>query len=628
MIRYHVQIIIYLCITILLMNDGNVHRRDTRVESIDVLLWCGFSWTGFGNEHFKIPNYLGQSFNKTQCPVECKWIGDKNKIDQVDAVVFEAQPLGNFGYAYLKETPPFPQKDVGQKFINFGFEHEDYFPIQTEPGYLAHIDANATFRQFNQIPLTFTCSWGMYENGSIDNFKDAYVRPYNEKLRVVAFMATNCMGGGAIYRTNYIKDMMTTIQVDAMGECIQNKKLSPEEFPKPVFADLGLSMKIKREVFSRYLFSLAFENNNKTDYVSEKVYTCLLSGSLPIYMGAPNIDDFVPRNSVIKTNDFESPQHLVKYLKYLMTNETAYNEYFEWKKEVYPEMFKQKYSRCAFYAGDCDICKYVHKLIEQDKVKNGDHNATLQHRIDFGEPKEVKKFTRVGKLKAQSCLIVKQTSDLVPEINDEFTFAAWIHPEASQSRTLFAMGDANSAGGKMINISIVQVWRRFYVQYCLVSNEGGGDYTNGFGELDEVCITGERSITHGDWKHIAVTITREDVDGHDIQRSSIYVNGLLDVTERMPAHTTLKASNVMIGCKNNFEGLIDDIVIRRYAMSQQEIYQLMFEKLRGDEPGLTTYITFSDNAAVSDYSKYKSPIQNTAVEIIDTPLRKLDLNNC
>lgn len=37
-----------------------------------------------------------------------------------------------------------------------------------------------------------------------------------------------------------------------------------------------------------------------TDYVTEKVYNGFQAGLLPVYWGAANVDDFVPKGSVIK----------------------------------------------------------------------------------------------------------------------------------------------------------------------------------------------------------------------------------------------------------------------------------------------------------------------------------------
>ncbi|KAG5486233.1 hypothetical protein LSCM1_07355 [Leishmania martiniquensis] len=49
-----------------------------------------------------------------------------------------------------------------------------------------------------------------------------------------------------------------------------------------------------RCVFRKYRYALPFENSIEDDYVTEKVYNALLSGALPLYIGAMNIADYVP----------------------------------------------------------------------------------------------------------------------------------------------------------------------------------------------------------------------------------------------------------------------------------------------------------------------------------------------
>lgn len=45
----------------------------------------------------------------------------------------------------------------------------------------------------------------------------------------------------------------------------------------------------KRDVFPRVKFSLAFENSEEPDYVTEKFFQSIDYGAIPIVIGAPNI---------------------------------------------------------------------------------------------------------------------------------------------------------------------------------------------------------------------------------------------------------------------------------------------------------------------------------------------------
>ena len=79
------------------------------------------------------------------------------------------------------------------------------------------------------------------------------------------------------------------------------------------------------DVIRQYRFLIAFENSDCYDYVTEKVFDGLNAGAIPIYMGAPNIRDYVPDHSVIFAADFQSPASLVRYIKLVDSNPDLYN---------------------------------------------------------------------------------------------------------------------------------------------------------------------------------------------------------------------------------------------------------------------------------------------------------------
>ena len=58
-----------------------------------------------------------------------------------------------------------------------------------------------------------------------------------------------------------------------------------------------------------------------------------LANSVPVYFGAPNIEQYQPGpHSFINMRDFASPAALAKHLKYLATHESEYQKYFAWRK--------------------------------------------------------------------------------------------------------------------------------------------------------------------------------------------------------------------------------------------------------------------------------------------------------
>jgi hypothetical protein len=60
------------------------------------------------------------------------------------------------------------------------------------------------------------------------------------------------------------------------------------------------------EVLSKYRFSLCFENMPMTGYVTEKLFDCFYAGTVPIYWGAPDINELVPSEAYIDMRKFRS----------------------------------------------------------------------------------------------------------------------------------------------------------------------------------------------------------------------------------------------------------------------------------------------------------------------------------
>ena len=63
---------------------------------------------------------------------------------------------------------------------------------------------------------------------------------------------------------------MQYLYIDSYGKCLHNKDL-PQDMNFPIYSNHGESMKNKIKILSQYKFVLAFENNNVTDYVTEKM---------------------------------------------------------------------------------------------------------------------------------------------------------------------------------------------------------------------------------------------------------------------------------------------------------------------------------------------------------------------
>ncbi len=72
----------------------------------------------------------------------------------------------------------------------------------------------------------------------------------------------------------------------------------------------------KIATISQYKFSICFENTAACKgYISEKIFDCFAAGNIPVYWGAPNISDYIPKDCFIDMRDFANYDELLAHLK-------------------------------------------------------------------------------------------------------------------------------------------------------------------------------------------------------------------------------------------------------------------------------------------------------------------------
>lgn len=82
----------------------------------------------------------------------------------------------------------------------------------------------------------------------------------------------------------------------------------------------------KYDAICSFRFAMAFENTNKTGYVTEKIFQAKTAGCIPIYWGNSYVlSDFNPE-SFIYVNNFSSFDECLEYIKFVDSNEETYNK--------------------------------------------------------------------------------------------------------------------------------------------------------------------------------------------------------------------------------------------------------------------------------------------------------------
>ena len=71
----------------------------------------------------------------------------------------------------------------------------------------------------------------------------------------------------------------------------------------------------KIDTLMQYRFSICYENiDGIHGYITEKIFDCFAAGTIPIYLGAPNIEKHIPKSCFIDRRDFNSDEALFSFL--------------------------------------------------------------------------------------------------------------------------------------------------------------------------------------------------------------------------------------------------------------------------------------------------------------------------
>ncbi|CAN6440261.1 unnamed protein product [Victoria cruziana] len=138
-------------------------------------------------------------------------------------------------------------------------------------------------------------------------------------------------------RNRLAKELLSMLPYHSFGKCLNNvggTNMALSYYPECANRENGAPKWWDHLhcALSHYKFVLAIENTMTESYVTEKLFYALDAGSVPIYFGAPNVEDFVPPNSIIDGTKFASLEELASYVKALANDPVAYAEYHAWRR--------------------------------------------------------------------------------------------------------------------------------------------------------------------------------------------------------------------------------------------------------------------------------------------------------
>eukprot|EP01132_Coremiostelium_polycephalum_P002658 gene2658-3298_t len=355
----------------IIANDGNFTKDEIKAledavkRTKDILAWDGEY--AFPYEH---------TFDS--CPtLNCRYTTYKPGFKDARAVLFIIPYIDYFKY------PSLPTRVSGdQLFVGYTLESPSYYPKITSDEYLQenfNLTAGYSYNKMSDSHLYVPYGPKAY-NGS-GNYHYKFTFPEltqipDKRQKSILWMASNCVDN--IGRIDIIKQIMVHMKVDSMGQCLPNVE-TPTDVNDPHGGIQDKSTK-KMKLLKEYTFTIAIENSQCDDYATEKVWEALSVGTIPIYLGARNIDQFLPDpRSIINIRDFTSIKDLTDYLKLVETDDNIRRKHLQWIEKR--GKFGERFDRFSADGEEgipmfCNICRKILEVeVFHKSFKPGNNNT-------------------------------------------------------------------------------------------------------------------------------------------------------------------------------------------------------------------------------------------------------------
>lgn len=205
-------------------------------------------------------------------------------------------------------------------------------PLNADPAYYAHFDRVITWNpamlacsnvDIQMYPSLFAVrQWPRFEDRSIFlsliNANKAYRRTidgdlYKERLALIRFCESRCPDLFHLYGRGWDKPTPSFKRFSKVGRTWTRLKTKAFGF-KP-FPSWRGTVSDKNEIYDRCKFAVCFENFFGIDnYITEKIFDAFSAGCVPVYWGAPNIEELIPSGTFIDMRNFDGFEALISHL--------------------------------------------------------------------------------------------------------------------------------------------------------------------------------------------------------------------------------------------------------------------------------------------------------------------------
>ena len=293
---------------------------------------------------------------------------DHPLIKQEYEVVYDSE---NPNIIFLEVPSSLQSADQYNRLVLAARRKFGWSPILIAPCYEANYE-NIKFSAFRYLDKTFsseppnlknvTLGWGMPRLLFLDRAQ--YLSA--PKPIFCNFLYSNDYLPQTRVRRAFCKLLMRYKHVDCPSRSLNNTQL-----PSALYeTETRRPVKDKNAFLKDYKFTIAFENQSTSSYVSEKIIDSLAVGSIPIYWGSPKIANYLNPDVFINCHDYQNFEQVVErviavdndpnlYARMLNAPPTVPGNYYhdlipkmysEWKSLILEALKRRQERRGSLYA--------------------------------------------------------------------------------------------------------------------------------------------------------------------------------------------------------------------------------------------------------------------------------------
>lgn len=165
-------------------------------------------------------------------------------------------------------------------------------------------------------------------------------KPSPSERKGIAMFISNC---NKKYndRLIFLIKLMKHVRIDSYGRCLYNMRDKTGVFrPPPRKPDNWEEDMIN--IAKRYRMVIAFEHVVQSAVISEKVFLIMRAGAIPVYRGAPEINDQVPGNhTLINVANYANIDELGRYVNRVLTDDDLFRHHTKYNFTQLQQMNKK-----------------------------------------------------------------------------------------------------------------------------------------------------------------------------------------------------------------------------------------------------------------------------------------------